>query len=463
MKKKLLIPVLIICAVFIIGIIAGAFVISFSSVGISTGVCLVADNGSVFLVDKNSPVRLSDFSGTDRLSGLETGDKLLVVHDGIAESYPASTGLIFYVRLAGGKESEIPDMVISSLTELGWISGNEVSSASSDVSFRAEIIRTELPRNSPDEKISFPVVTHITSLGELRSYCEEPEKWGLNEEFINRAEKYDESYFAESDLLLCLLEEGSGSISHKVTGIKKTDEEFIDIYVETESPEAGTCDMAYHHVFAEVKKSDTRNCRIRLFIDGRNCSEKWDTVSVGGDFSSISLQLPDSWGYEISENQQDAGFSVTVFHKDAPQENFMIELQTSFGVCGTGLRTQQVEINGYSASMGIYDGNPTFDYISFENTPGFYVIYNNADALWWREYGDEVRAILGTLKIAQGIIFREEALEIASEKAAGEYKRQYSEFDCETGVWSFTFEASDTSEVILVDYSGVLVKKGGTE
>ena len=462
MKKKLLIPILIICAVFIAGIAAGAFAISYSSVGISTGVCLVSDNGSVFLVDKNSPVRLSDFSDADRLSGLETGDRLLVVHDGIAESYPASTGLIFYVRLARGKEAEIPDTVIASLKELGWIGESEAPS-SSDIGFRADIVRTELPRNSREEKISFPVLTLISSPEELLSYCEDFDKWGLNEEFMKRAEKYDESFFEERDILLCLLEEGSGSISHRVTGVKKTDEEFIDIYVETESPEAGTCDMAYHHIFVEVSKSDTGNTRLRLFVDGQERTGGTRTVSVVRDFAGISLQLPRDWDYELTEDQQAPGFSVTIYHKAVPEESIVLEFQTAFGVCGTGLRTEQVEINGYSASMGIYDGNPTFDYISFENTPGFYVLYNYADALWWREYEDEVRGILATLEIAQGIIFREEALEIASENATGEYKRQYSEFDCETGTWTFTFEKNETSEVILVDYSGALVKKGGTE
>ena len=63
------------------------------SLSLSVGHCLVGDNGSCMLVVDNSPIQLSDRTKNVPLpGGLSTGDKILVLHDGVAESYPARTG-----------------------------------------------------------------------------------------------------------------------------------------------------------------------------------------------------------------------------------------------------------------------------------------------------------------------------------------------------------------------------------
>ena len=48
------------------------------------------------------------------------GDKIFVVHDGIAETYPAQTGVFFCVKLEDGSANDIPQKHIRELTELGW-------------------------------------------------------------------------------------------------------------------------------------------------------------------------------------------------------------------------------------------------------------------------------------------------------------------------------------------------------
>lgn len=455
MKKRFLLPVLIIVAVFIAGTAAGVFLLSYQGVSISTGVCLVTDNGSVFLIDNNSPIRLSDYSEKgDRLTSFKTGDKILAVHDGIQESYPASTGVLFCIKLGEGMESEIPELVILSLKELGWITDADIPSKSVDISFTAEYIRTELP----GDEAEFPVVRVISTADELNEYSENKAAYGLNEEFFNQIQKYDVGFFEENALILCLLEENSGSNSHEIIKVAQTDGAFTDIFVKTIRPEVGTCDMAYHHIFTEVRKSDIADTRVRLFIDGVDRTKKYETVRADREYANISLLLPEGWGYETELKENSADFSVTVYHKDRPEENFTIEFLTGFGVCGTGLRTEDTEINGYKASKGIYDGDPTFSFISFEDTPGHYVIFNNADGEWWSEFGEEAREILGTLKIADGIIFRTEALDIASKYADGEYKKQYSEFDCEKGMWSFIFEKTETSQTIKISADGTLIQ-----
>lgn len=87
--------------------------------GLTVGRCLTADNGSVMLIDGNSPIVLS---GKDFLfRNLNTGDQILVVHDGVAESFPAQTRAYLVIRLSDGTEADIPAEVVSQLTELGWI------------------------------------------------------------------------------------------------------------------------------------------------------------------------------------------------------------------------------------------------------------------------------------------------------------------------------------------------------
>ncbi len=70
--------------------------------------------------------------------------------------------------------------------------------------------------------------------------------------FADAIALYDDAFFAEHDLLMAILEEGSGSIRHQVTDIK-------DGIVEIEHlvPEVGTCDMAEWHLLIPIPKGMT--------------------------------------------------------------------------------------------------------------------------------------------------------------------------------------------------------------
>jgi len=117
MKKKFLfISIIGVAAILLTGIL----LMTQNSIGLSTGTCIVADNGRYLGVFDNSPVVKR--SGKDSLfSELETGDRIFVVHDGIAESYPGKTGVYFVWKLSDGQASDVPEEVVESLTELGWL------------------------------------------------------------------------------------------------------------------------------------------------------------------------------------------------------------------------------------------------------------------------------------------------------------------------------------------------------
>lgn len=127
-KKKIWIPLL---SVLLISVVLGMGVILILvmhkySLGITVGRCLIAIDGSYLLVDDNSPIEISNCSSNEELfSDLKTGDKILVVHNGVNESYPARTGAYFCMRIGSGSIDDISEEVIHELTELGWLQGEK--------------------------------------------------------------------------------------------------------------------------------------------------------------------------------------------------------------------------------------------------------------------------------------------------------------------------------------------------
>ncbi len=91
-KKKLLIFVGIIVGIFVL-IVAGIGIMVGKGYGISVGRYLEAKDGTAMFVRDNSPIQMSNRTDKDLFDKLDIGDKVLVIHDGIAESYPGRTGV----------------------------------------------------------------------------------------------------------------------------------------------------------------------------------------------------------------------------------------------------------------------------------------------------------------------------------------------------------------------------------
>ena len=112
------------------------------------------------------------------------------------------------------------------------------------------------------EDEEYPKVFWITSAEELAEYyASNKDRYGLeSEEFAAALDRYDASFFEENDLIVVLLEEGSGSVRHEVTGLHVTPLQDADKQYEVRPeitrivPEVGTCDMAEWHIFIEIGK-----------------------------------------------------------------------------------------------------------------------------------------------------------------------------------------------------------------
>ena len=85
------------------------------------GICLVTDSGSVLLIAKNEPIALHDRTDSGLLEGIQTGDRIRVLHDGIAESFPAQAGIYKLEHLGQGSLDEISQQTLDALRQLGWI------------------------------------------------------------------------------------------------------------------------------------------------------------------------------------------------------------------------------------------------------------------------------------------------------------------------------------------------------
>lgn len=267
MKKKfalLLVPVLLL-------LFAGNWMLMNRGFSVNTGRCLIAGNGSVLLMlEDHGPICMSDHSLAGNLfEGLSDGDRVLVLHDGIAESYPSQTAAYFLLRLGSGSRADMEPQHLQELAELGWITLDSNTSSTPNTpalpaepdsyAFDAQYIRT----NGYHDNADFPRTVVIRSRAELEAYYEaNRELYDLERKdkvysdttigFLDACDKYDDAYFAERDVLFILLEEGSGSIRHKVTDVRYDGTEWV-VSIRRITPEEGTADMAEWHIMVEVQ------------------------------------------------------------------------------------------------------------------------------------------------------------------------------------------------------------------
>ena len=91
------------------------------SLSLSMGVCLKTQDGRCLLIVDQSPIVLSQRGKNDTaFADFSTGDRLLVLHDGVQETYPANTGVYGIWKTGSGSVTDIPQQVINSLGEMGW-------------------------------------------------------------------------------------------------------------------------------------------------------------------------------------------------------------------------------------------------------------------------------------------------------------------------------------------------------
>ena len=84
--------------------------------------------------------------------------------------------------------------------------------------------------------------------------------------------RYDDEWFKDHQLIVAVIDEGSGSVSHRVLSVTKGIENRVIIYRFT--PSIGTCDMASWRIFIETDKVFSPDDRITVDIKSFSATEK---------------------------------------------------------------------------------------------------------------------------------------------------------------------------------------------
>ena len=378
------------------------------------------------------------------------------------------TDCIVYDKGRGGESTKCKLWAEFTVTRTGD-SGGEVQK--SFIDFNPQYIRTDGYR----EDVDYPVVKIIRSVDGLKAYYNaSKDKYDLERKdkvysdttigFLDACDKYNEAYFEKQILVMVLLEEGSGSNRHNVDNVKLGSDGKLYISIRSIIPEVGTSDMAAWHILIEpeadidvASESDVIVC-----LDGVNPKTQSTTVRESGNYSNIELTIPHDWNYETEHGDNANEYCISFWPADQDEGKIKVWCYTAFGVCGTGLEEKEITVGAYKARKGTYDNKKVWDFISFTDMPGSYVAINEGADKWWDRYGDEAMQILGTVKIADGIIDKSQAIEIAKKGITAKYDRTDAIFDSEKGLWTVSFYEKNRSEKvqsITVSYNGKVINK----
>lgn len=141
-----------------------------------------------------------------------------------------------------------------------------------------------------------------------------------------------------------------------------------------------------------------------LLLDSGDDSLKGDRISQTGAYGMLSLTVPEQWGYKtcaVDETGLSLGgdYGIIIYPNDKGENGGHIEIAYSsfFGVCGTGLETQELTLGGDKADVGYYDGSNIWDYVCYKGKNEGVVAYTYDVDKWWDEYKDDAMEILNTL------------------------------------------------------------------
>ena len=167
----------------------------------------------------------------------------------------------------------------------------------------------------------YPRAVLIRSLQELNAYIEaNGDRYYLAQSgFQGACGKYDEAYFERGYLVCVLVEEGSGSIRHEVTGSTISSDGTLAIHIQRKVPEVGTCDMAQWHIILEmskeVKVKDSGS--VQVYLDGKLRFDKGETIAwVDAKVVRTAPPAAELYHANGSDSVQTAGYSWTYAGED---------------------------------------------------------------------------------------------------------------------------------------------------
>ena len=258
MKKKKWILAICIAVSIIALLMAAASVTSMMGYGVSVGKLYFTES-STYLIDGTTSIIVSDQSRKSNMfDGYANGDEIILVHDGVEETFPARTGGYMAIRISKGDGTYKPS---DDLLGIAVLEEFDETYVNQKLEYRAQYIRT----NGYTEAFEYPSIRIMESQQDLSDYYNTwHEVFDLERReqvysdstigFLDACDRYDEAFFESNYLIFVLLEEPSGSIRHEVQSVEETQDEKLSISIDHQVPEVGTSDMAQWHIILELSR-----------------------------------------------------------------------------------------------------------------------------------------------------------------------------------------------------------------
>ena len=272
MKRRKWIQAICIAVGIIALLMAAAAVTSMMGYGVSVGKLYFTES-STYLIDGTTSIIVSDQSRKCNLfDGYANGDEIILVHDGVEETFPARTGGFMAFRISKGDGTYKPSDDLLGIVEITL-----ENIAVNALDYQAQYIRT----NGYTEAFEYPSIRIMDSQQDLTDYYNTwHEVFDLERReqvysdssigFLDACDRYDEAFFETHYLIFVLLEEPSGSIRHEVQSIEQTASGKTIISLDRKVPEIGTDDMAQWHIILELSREYMveSSADVELHIDG---------------------------------------------------------------------------------------------------------------------------------------------------------------------------------------------------
>lgn len=113
------------------------------------------------------------------------------------------------------------------------------------------------------------------------------------------------------------------------------------------------------------------------FEDKKVIEEKQAVYNKDGDY--LNLTIPNDWEYEsITEFTNDMYRGGLKIYPKNSEECINIYCANWFGVCGTGLKVEKINLNnGIEVEVGYYNNNEKWEYAYFEDGEAKIVAWNS--------------------------------------------------------------------------------------
>ena len=249
--------------------------------GLSYGIYLEAKNDTPMMVVDNSPMRMSCRGDRDIFEGLESGDRILVIHDATAESYPGQTGAYAVIKLRGGKMSDVSSEVIENLVSMGWITeGYEVEFTKPQKDF--PILRAYAGWAENDEIYTRALNTQkmmqssqkhlpiyrLDTLADIEAFRSTFENYLAFEYSFDEVKSFndaievfaDEAYLKTHSLMVVYIQANSGTYRYGVESIFCDGENFTVKVEQLKQLGEITDDLAGWYIIVVVPDSMIENC-----------------------------------------------------------------------------------------------------------------------------------------------------------------------------------------------------------